>query len=117
MTALLSFPFRLSPLGNIVTSDDGSDDCYTEELALLFLTKPGERTLVPLFGLNDPTYGDVDQFEVQIAVENFGPPVRVTNVVGQYVNDSTQQITVSWDAGIAEFEDNVSFDETSGELL
>lgn len=77
---LISYPFRLAPNGNVVVRPDDDEAYYAEELACLALTVPGERELVPQYGLEDPTFGDFVREELKAKVDMFGPPVRIEGV-------------------------------------
>lgn len=97
MTALISFPFRLSPMGHAVTRDDNSTEYYAEELGCLVGTLPGERPLVPLYGLTDPTYRNVDANEIAIKVGIFGPPVRITKVSTKWIGSGEQDVIIEFE--------------------
>lgn len=104
MTQLISFPFRLMPNGSVATREDGDPDLYSEELAVMMKTVPGERELVPLFGLNDPTFQGFDVQDLVDAVELFGPPVTIAAVATNYVSDGVQDVTVSFDVSDVDVE-------------
>lgn len=96
MPDLISYPFRLGPNGSIVTRPDDSSDYYAEMIANLVLTHPGERPQVPLFGLNDPTFSEIDAQELIYKVGIFGPPVRITSVRGKFKSATTQDVMVQF---------------------
>lgn len=96
-TNLISFPFRLAPSGSVVTTADGTDERYAEEISTLILTRRGERPLVPAFGIDDPVFAGVDEHDLGLAVQTFGPPVVITAVTTKQVDDSRQTVVVSWD--------------------
>lgn len=98
VTDLISFPFRLDPSGAVATRDDGSDEYLAEELAQLIQTNPGERELVPTYGLNDPTYAEVDQAMLAAQVATFGPPVQVQSVTTRFLSDEVQDVVVEFEA-------------------
>ena len=55
---LLSHPFRLERNGSAATVTDGSDEANAEGIAILAMTRRGERDLVPEFGLGPiPLHG------------------------------------------------------------
>jgi phage baseplate assembly protein W len=80
MSIVLSHPLRLGPTGSLVTVEQSSDSAVAEALAVLLLTKRGERTLVPQFGINDPTFDVLDTEALNLALATFGPPVTVEGV-------------------------------------
>lgn len=50
---LLAFPFRLRPDGSAATVLDGTDEAHAQDVALLCLTRKGERPLVPDYGTTE----------------------------------------------------------------
>lgn len=86
---LLSYPFRLSPIGRVATVTQGSAEAAAEEIAQLVLTEPGERPLVPEYGINDPTFGRIDVGDIAAAVQIWGPGVAVTGA--ETKDDSTTE--------------------------
>lgn len=95
-TSLMSFPFRLGPNGAVVVRPDDSTDYYAELIAQMCLTKPGERIQVPLFGVHDPTFSDIDAQEFGYKVAIFGPPVRITSVTTQFVSSTEQDVRIEF---------------------
>lgn len=93
---LLSFPFRIGPNGSAVTRPDDSMEYYAELLGVLIGTKPGERDQVPLFGLSDPVFAQVNAQELQYKVGMFGPPVRLLSVTSSYVSATQQEVKVEF---------------------
>lgn len=77
MTELISFPFRISGNGSVVTRDDATDGYVAEEIAMLVLTRPEERELVPDFGIEDPSFGDFDRAELESKIEAFQIPASI----------------------------------------
>ena len=97
MTTLISFPFRLTANGSVATADDGSEDYLQEELAQLIRTQPGERTLVPTYGIPDPAYAGFDEAVLRAQVGIFGPPVTIRAVDIAYLSDAEQDVIVYFD--------------------
>ena len=95
-TSLISYPFRLASTGSVVTRPDDSSDYYAELIAVLVATKPGERDQVPLFGLSDPTFTEVNAQELVYKIGLFGPPVRVTAVKSKFTGATTEDILVEF---------------------
>ncbi len=78
---VLSYPFRVAPNGSAATVRDGSTAANTEAVAVLALTRKGERVLVPTFGTTDPVLTGLDVAELNTALTVHGPVgVRVTGV-------------------------------------
>ena len=84
---LLSHPFRLAG-GTVATIDQDSDEATAEGIAVLVLTRKGERTLVPEFGVSDPTFRTLSEAEVNVGIADFGPASEVT---GLTITDLGQQ--------------------------
>ena len=97
MPNLFAFPFRVAVNGTIITRDDDSDQCYTEELAMLCLTQPGERELVPSYGISDPVFGEFNQAELISKVSTFLPEIRVREVRSSYPRQGEQNLTVEYE--------------------
>lgn len=96
MVDLISFPFRVGSSGTVVVSDDAGVDYLGEELAQLIQTHPGERELVPAYGLNDPTYTRFDTAMLTAQCQLFGPPVTIDSVDTRYLDDTTQDVVVTF---------------------
>jgi hypothetical protein len=95
MTALLGFPFRLDNNGNAVCHDDGTAECYTEELAAMATTIPGERILVPSFGL-DVVFVELETIVLSNQVSIFGPDVTINSVTTTFINESSSDVTIDY---------------------
>jgi phage baseplate assembly protein W len=85
MARILSYPFRLGAGGTVAVVDQDSDAAQVEQLAVLVLTRTGERGAVPDFGLRDPAFRGVDVSELVGAVARWGPPVRLVDVTAEPV--------------------------------
>lgn len=94
---LISYPFRLSPSGSVVTVEEGTDEQHAEELAVAVLTRTGERPLVPDFGIADPVFVGFDAEALRLHIDLFGPPVDVAGVSVRYVNEATQSVVVEFE--------------------
>jgi hypothetical protein len=95
MTVLLTFPFRLEG-GSAVVADDASEIYLGDELAQLIQTQPGERELVPGFGLNDPAYTVFDVSMLEAQIDQFEMPLVIDDVGTRYLDDTTQDVLVSF---------------------
>jgi phage baseplate assembly protein W len=91
---IFSFPFRLQPNGRVATVEQGSDAGDVEAVAMLLLTRLGERPLVPSFGIPDPTFNTLDEHDVIAAVATFLPGVTVRSVTAAATTDRTQQVQI-----------------------
>lgn len=97
MTRLISYPFRLESSGQVATVEDGSDQSDAELLAVLILTRPGERELVPEFGVNDPAFDELSIGDVIAGAEMFGPAVTITEVISRYSDDGRQEVDIGFE--------------------
>lgn len=91
---LLSHPFRLLPNGDVATIDEDSDEANAEQIAILLLTRIGERELVGGFGTSDPAFAGVDPSEIASGIAAYGPPVSLDDVEVVAVDDATIDVTV-----------------------
>ena len=96
MARILSFPFRLAGAGAVATVEQASDEANAEQLAVLLLTRTGERPMVPSFGLTEPAFRGIDPGEVAAGVELYGPPVRLVSVDASPTDDTTTALEVTF---------------------
>lgn len=97
-TFLIAFPFRLTPNGAVAVLEEGTSDYYANELAVLMLTQPEERPLVPEYGMDDQTFNTVyDRQQLEDKVRMFGPPVTITGLDTTYTRDGSQSLTVTFE--------------------
>lgn len=95
---VISHPFRLAPTGAVATVLDGSTAANTEALAVLALTRKGERVLVPGFGIPDPVFDDVDVAEINAGVAMFGPEgVSVTGITITHPDARTASVRIEFE--------------------
>ncbi len=73
MAQIIAFPFGLTPAGTVAVAEQGSDEANAEQIAVLALTRRGERQMVAGFGVRDPTFGRLDPGELAAAVAAWGP--------------------------------------------
>lgn len=93
---LISHPFRLEANGSIATVEDGTEEAAAEGIAILVLTRLGERALVPGFGMSDPTFDELSLAELNVGLADYGPDVTVTDVVKSHPNDRTERIELTF---------------------
>lgn len=98
MALIISHPFRLAG-GSVATVDEVTERASAEQLAVLVLTKRGERVLVPLFGVIDPAFSSegIELADVSIAAQTFGPEVTLTDLSTRFLNDTTQEAVLSYE--------------------
>lgn len=95
-TPLLSYPFRLALSGDAATVEAESDAQLAEELAVAVLTRPEEREYLEGFGVADPVFAGFDLDALRLHVSLHGPDVDVDALSIDFVNDSTQEVTVTF---------------------
>lgn len=96
MAAILSHPFRLTADGRVATVEQDSDPADIEQIAVLALTRNGERALVPGFGMRDPAFSGFERTELAAALALWGPPVQIATVDITAVDDATQAVEVTF---------------------
>lgn len=94
---LISHPFRLEANGDVATVVDGTEEAAAEGIAILCLTRQGERDLVPEYGVTDPVFDELNLAEVNVGLTDFGPNVTVTGVVVTYPNDRTERVELAFE--------------------
>lgn len=94
MAGIISHPFRLDRVGNVATVGQDTEQADAEQLAILALTRVGERTLVPAFGMTDPVFADFDVADFVAGVATFGPPVTITDVTTEPATADGREVLV-----------------------
>lgn len=82
--------------GVFVTVEQGTEEHVQEQLAVLLLTRRGERPMVPLLGILDPTFDTVDPGDVQMQVELYGPDVALLSIDIVIPDDTRQEATITY---------------------
>jgi hypothetical protein len=95
---LLSHPFRLDTTGAVATVEDDSDDAIAEGVAVLVLTRRGERDLCPDFGCTDQRFEQVDVAEINAGLADYGPAVTVGSVQ-TFTTDTTLTAVLTLETG------------------
>lgn len=93
---LISHPMRLSPNGTMFCRDQSDDEYIAERIALLCTTQPGERILVPGYGIADPVFSGFDENLLRTQLDLYGPHVELSGVNINNVTDSLQNIQVEF---------------------
>lgn len=94
---LMAFPFRIAPNGFVATVLDDTDEEYAQELEVLIGTHLGERHLVPQYGVEDLAFDPTPITTVAAQVEKFGPPVEITNITINDIDEEHTDIEVDFD--------------------
>lgn len=95
MALILSHPFRLQR-GRVATVEQQSDAGDAEQIAVLCLTRPGERPLVPGYGLPDPAFSGFEPAELAAAVAMWGPDVTLEAVDVAASGEHAQRVEVQF---------------------
>lgn len=96
MPRLISFPFRLDGTGAVASVPQDSDLEIEEQLAVAMLTRPGERIVVPTFGVADPAFDHFLVGALQRHCLDFGPDVQITQVNRSLRPDDREEVLISW---------------------
>lgn len=94
---LLSHPFRLNANGTVATVTEDSDQSDAELLAILAMTRKGERVMAPDFGTTDPVFDGIGLAELNVGLRDYGPDLTITDVRITYPNDTTQRVELVFD--------------------
>jgi hypothetical protein len=98
LVSILSHPFRLGPTGAAATVEDGSTAANAEAIAVLLMTRRGERPMAPDFGITDPTFAELDVAELDAGLALWGPDgVTVTDVSMVARDDLSAEVVISFD--------------------
>lgn len=97
MARILSHPFRLASNSAVATVDQDSAVADAEQIAVLALTRPGERPLAPGFGVTDPVYTGFNPAELTAGVAVYGPPVTIRQVTAEPVSDVEQRVQIDFE--------------------
>lgn len=94
---LIAHPFRLSEDGRVQTHEQDSTAYLAERIALILGTHPGERPLVPAFGINDPAFDELSLAGIQNQMVIFEIPVTITSVIRNDVDDRSTSYRVTFE--------------------
>lgn len=97
MPAVLSHPFRLGPTGAAVVVEEDTEQAHAEAVAVVCLTRKGERPMVPTFGVLDPVFAELDVAEVNAVLATHGPGITVTGIEVDYPDDRTAAVRLSFE--------------------
>jgi hypothetical protein len=95
---LISHPFRLKPNGAVATVEDGTVSADAEGLAVMALTRRGERDQLPTFGIPDPVFDALSVADLNVALADHGPDIVVTAVsVTRGPTETTERVELTFD--------------------
>ena len=93
---LISHPFRLRPNGTVYTVDQNSGDADAQQVAMILLTKIGERQAVPGFGVTDYTFTVPDVNQIVGAISLYYPGVTLENVKAVWEDDGFLRMEIEF---------------------
>lgn len=91
---VIAHPFRVAVNGAIAKIEDGTDEASGQQIAVMVMTRPGERPLVPMFGVADPAFDTFDEAALKAQIDMFGPDVTIEDVQTAYPNDTSEDVTI-----------------------
>jgi hypothetical protein len=97
MARIFSHPFQIGANGSVRTVEQTSDEANAQQIAVLALTRYGERPMVPTFGISDPLFDEFRPAELSAGIALFGPPVELTSINVESKEDNTLLIDVRFD--------------------
>ena len=97
MARIFSHPFRIGANGSVQTVEQTSDEANAQQIAVLALTRFGERSMVPSFGMSDPIFDQFRPAELAAGIALYGPPVELTSINVEPKEDNTLLIDVRFD--------------------
>lgn len=87
----LALPFAIGADGSALTVEQDSEAEVVQSVGVLVGTRPGTRTMVPSYGITDPTFVGVQVGELTRAVAVWEPRASVTV---QVTPGGTEQVVV-----------------------
>lgn len=94
---LLSHPFRLKPNGAVAKVEDGTASADAEGLAVMALTRRGERDQLPTFGIPDPVFDTLSVADLNVGLRDYGPELTVVAVdVQQLPNKALERVELTF---------------------
>lgn len=94
---LIAHPFRMGDDGRVLTHEQDTDAYLAERIALVLGCRPGERELVPAFGVGDPAFDGLTLASIQNQMAIFEIPVTITAVERDDTSDSTTSYRVTFE--------------------
>lgn len=93
----LRHPMVFAANGRAVVVPPDTDSAAAQEIAFLYLTRPGERPMISEYGTADPTYDVSGLADVAATVAAFGPDVTITDVKVTDPVNGLSDLTVTFD--------------------
>lgn len=96
MARIIRYPFRFALDGSVATVEQDTDDANGEQIAILAITRAGERRLRPGFGLTDTAFVGFNASEMAAKLALYGPPVDLSDIRVAPVAADTQRVTIDF---------------------
>lgn len=96
MPQLLSLPFRISPAGQAVRVEQGDDEYYKQQLAVILFTIQGERTLNEDLGMPDMAFDGFQYSTFQAEVQEILPEIEEIVATIENVDEQIQQVLIEF---------------------
>jgi hypothetical protein len=100
MARILRYPFQISLDGRAATVEQDSEQAAREQIAVLALTRAGERALRPGFGLTDPTFDGFQPSELAAKLELYGPPVELGDITVTPRSADVQHVEILFEPAV-----------------
>lgn len=97
MAHVLSVPFRISPSGEGVTVEQGSESYYREQLVTVLLTVQGERHIFNTLGMPDIAFQGFPYSTFNAQISDFLPEIAATKVTISNVSDTVETVLIEFD--------------------
>lgn len=93
MAETLQVPFRFAA-GKAAKVDARSDAGLLQQVAVLLMTRLGERPMRLALGVHDPTWHDLDLVEANSALRTFGSGVRLARLSAEWADATTRRLVI-----------------------
>lgn len=101
MTVFLQHPMQVGYDGTMATVGANTDEHLTQQVAVIVGTRLGERPMAVGFGVPQPPWSGLFAGDIQVVLDQFGPPILVTDVVASPRDEQTSDYTVTWERQVS----------------
>jgi hypothetical protein len=98
---ILSYPFRFGIDGRAAVVEQDSETGVGEQIAVLALTRTGERRLRPGFGVSDPVFVGFSPSELAAKLQLYGPPVELGDITVRPRSADVQAVEILFEPAAA----------------
>jgi hypothetical protein len=95
MSGAIAFPFRITGTAEVATIPYGSDAEVEQAIAVLALTRLGERPMEPEFGTPDPLMGELTASDIQVGLDSYGPDGIIIASVTSSPNPHNENMSIA----------------------